>query len=91
MMSQMRLASSGIFANAPTTKTSTRPPLNLLSAVAIGPSEPGGVSMLMRTGSRGRHSAFNYLSITGLSNKPGLSCNQKRYFTPSGLYPFEEF
>jgi len=42
MMSQMRLKSSGISADAPTTKTSTRPPLYLLSAVAIGPSEPGG-------------------------------------------------
>ena len=38
----MRLTSSNISANAPTTKTSTRPPLHLLSAVAIGPSEPGG-------------------------------------------------
>ena len=42
MMSQMRLTSSGISANAPTTKTSTRPPLFLLSAVAIGLSEPSG-------------------------------------------------
>ena len=31
-----------ISANAPITKTSTRPPLYFLSAVAIGPSEPGG-------------------------------------------------
>ena len=38
----MWLTYSGISANAPTTKTSTRPPLYLLSAVAIGPSEPGG-------------------------------------------------
>ena len=42
MMSQMRLTSSYIFANAPTTKIRTRPPLCLLIAVAIGPSEPGG-------------------------------------------------
>jgi len=42
MMSQMRLTSSDISANAPATKTSTRPPLYLLGAVAIGPSEPGG-------------------------------------------------
>ena len=42
MISQMRLTSSDISANAPTTKTSTRPPLYLMSAVAIGPSEPGG-------------------------------------------------
>jgi len=33
---------TAVSANAPTTKTSTRPPLYLLSAVAIGPSEPGG-------------------------------------------------
>ena len=42
MVSQMRLTFSGISANAPTTKTSTRPPLYLLSAVTICPSEPGG-------------------------------------------------
>ena len=42
MMSQMRLTSYDISANAPTTKTSTRPPFYLLSAVAIGLSEPGG-------------------------------------------------
>ena len=42
MMSQMRLTSSDISANAPTTKSSTRPPVYLLSAVTISPSEPGG-------------------------------------------------
>jgi len=42
VMSQMRLTSSGISANAPITKTSTRPPLALLSAATICPSEPGG-------------------------------------------------
>ena len=42
MISQMRLTSSDNSANAPTTKTSTQPPLYLLSAVAIGPLEPGG-------------------------------------------------
>ena len=42
MMSQMRLTSPDISANAPITKTSTRPPLCLLSAVTICPSEPGG-------------------------------------------------
>ena len=42
MMPQMRLTSSDISANAPTAKTSTRPLLYLLSAVGIGPSEPGG-------------------------------------------------
>ena len=42
MMSQMWLTSPDISANAPITKTSTRPPLYLLSAVAIGPSKPGG-------------------------------------------------
>ena len=42
MMPQMRPTSSYISANAPTTKTSTQPTLNLLSAVAIRPSEPGG-------------------------------------------------
>jgi len=41
MMSQMLLTSPDISANAPITKTSTRPPLYLLSAVTIGPSEPG--------------------------------------------------
>ena len=35
MMPQMRLTSPDIYANAPTTKTSTRQPLYLLSAVAI--------------------------------------------------------
>ena len=42
MMSLMRITSYDISANASTTRTSTRPPLYLLSAVAIGPSEPGG-------------------------------------------------
>jgi len=41
MMPKTRLTSSDISANAPTTKTSIRPLLYLLSAVAIGPSEPG--------------------------------------------------
>ena len=39
MMSQMRLTSPDISANAPITTTSTQ--LYLLSAVTIGPSEPG--------------------------------------------------
>jgi len=43
MMSQMWLTSSDISANAPITKTSTRPPLYLLSAVTICPSEPGAL------------------------------------------------
>ena len=41
MVSQMRLTSPGIYVNAPITKTNTRPPLCLLSAVAMGQSEPG--------------------------------------------------
>ena len=42
VLSQMRLTSSDISANAPIAKTSTRPPLYLLSAATICPSEPGG-------------------------------------------------
>jgi len=42
MISQMRLTSSCISTNAPITKTSTRPPLYLLCAATICPSEPGG-------------------------------------------------
>ena len=37
---QMRLTSPDIAANAPITKANTRPPLCLLGAVTIGPSEP---------------------------------------------------
>ena len=40
MMSQIRLMSPDISADGPITKTNTRPPLYLLSSVAIGPSEP---------------------------------------------------
>ena len=42
MMPQMRPTSPDIPANAPIVKTSTRPPLYPLSAVAIGPPVPGG-------------------------------------------------
>jgi len=40
MMPQIRLTSPGNSVNVSITKTITRPPLCLLSAVAIGPSEP---------------------------------------------------